>query len=384
MGAAGRSESVFCGGGGRLRPVLLESGMHADATSRDGLEPDSTLTTAAPRVSEEEAAAIAAEYYGMSGVVSRVPGEKDDNFVVRTERGRSFLKVIHPSERAEVTAFCTDALVYLAEVSDLPLERVIPTQRGPLTITVETRGGAVRRVRMTTFLEGRQLKFVPGSAPLRRNVGRFMAWLGQALREFDHVGAERPLLWDLAQADRLRPLLDDLDDRLDVGPLRACLDRYDTDTAVRLARLRRQVIHNDFNSENVLVAEDGSSIAGVIDFGDMVTSQLINDVAVGAAYQLGGRGDPLGPALDLLRGYASVEPLTRSELELFVDLVRLRTVARVVISEWRAQRYPDNHDVLGRRVPDAWAHLNSLGVESDVGLTARVIAACEISEEMRW
>lgn len=339
---------------------------------------DLTLTFPAPRVSRTEAEAIVAERYGFVAAAKRLAGEKDDNFVLRSERGSCFLKVVHPAEPREVTDLCTKVLLALDSVPDLPVQKVIPTRDGYGDVLLETRSGHARGVRLTSYLDGRILKTVPSRPPLRANLGRVLGRLGQELKHFRHLSASRPLLWDLSQADQLRPLLDDLDGRVDREVLLACLDWFDADTLPRLAQLRRQIVHNDLSADNVLIADDGVNVVGIIDFGDVVATQLINDVAVAVTNQLGDGDDPMGPALDVVRGFHSVEPLTRPELELLYDLVRLRTVTRIIISEWWSLHNPDNRAYIMQYTARAWVQLRNLPTSAAPTVSHRLITACQL------
>ena len=68
-----------------------------------------------------------------------------------------------------------------------------------------------------------------------------------------------------------------------------------------LTDLRKQVIHGDANNYNVVV--DESNAIGVIDFGDMIHSQLIFDLAIALAYVILDKKDIL------LSGYIEKEKL---------------------------------------------------------------------------
>ena len=72
------------------------------------------------------------------------------------------------------------------------------------------------------------------------------------------------------------------------------------------------------------------------------------------------RASLLGPALDLASGYHAVTPLTAAELGLLPDLILGRIVARIIISEWRAERFPGNRAYVLRNTPGAWRHLDRL------------------------
>jgi hydroxylysine kinase len=343
------------------------------AVTADGLR---ALTSAAARVPEREAELIAAEHYGIVAVARRLPGEKDDNFALRAGGGVWLLKVVHPEEPPAVTNLATAAMVALEGIADVPVQRVVRTRAGEAELVVVTADGATRRARMTTFLEGRILRDVPTSAALRENLGRVLARMGQELRGFRHPAGRRPLLWDLWQADRVRPLLDDL------GPvdgrelLVECLEHFEAEVRPRLAKQRRQMIHNDMSGDNVVVGADDVSVTGILDFGDAVVTQLINDLAVAATNLLAADGDPLAPALDFVRGYHGVVALTEDELALLYDLLRLRITIRIVITEWRSLRFPKNRVYIMRNTPGAWNLLRSMPASRASDARRRLLAAC--------
>jgi Ser/Thr protein kinase RdoA (MazF antagonist) len=92
------------------------------------------------------------------------------------------------------------------------------------------------------------------------------------------------------------------------------LDRYLTDTAPKLATLRTSVIHSDGNDYNVLVSPYGrwgNRVSGLIDFGDMVHSHTVNELAIACAYALMGKTDPLAAAVRVVAGYHRAFALRR-------------------------------------------------------------------------
>jgi Ser/Thr protein kinase RdoA (MazF antagonist) len=334
------------------------------------------LTSAASPVPAAEAEAIAAGRYGIVAPARRLAGEKDDNFAFDAGSGSYVLKIAHPDEPPQVTSLVTAALLALEGVPDVPVQRVVRTSDGEAEPVVHSADGRARRVRMTSYVEGRMLRTVPSSRPLRENLGRVLARMGQELRGFAHPAATRALLWDIAQADRVRPLLAELDGPAGRDLLVACLDRFDADLGPRLAPLRRQLVHNDLSGDNVVIGDDGITVAGVIDFGDALVTQLVNDVAVAATNLLAPDGDPFAPVLDFVCGYHAVEPLTASELELLPELVRLRIAIRIVITEWRSRRFPENRAYIMRNTPAAWRLLRRLPEPSAPDAARRLLAAC--------
>ena len=106
-------------------------------------------------------------------------------------------------------------------------------------------------------------------------------------------------------------------------------------------RLRRQVIHNDVNPENVLVDALTSSVSGIIDFGDLVDAPLIVDVAVAGSY-LRDREDPVILLAPFVNAYQAVTPLREEELALLHLLLRVRLATTITMFYWRTLELGDD------------------------------------------
>ena len=108
--------------------------------------------------------------------------------------------------------------------------------------------------------------------------------------------------------------------------------------APHLHHLPHQVIHNDFNTGNVLVdPDDPDFVTGILDFGDVIRTIRVADVAVATSYllyPLRGTWSSVQPFID---GYAETVPLTPSELLVLRDLVLCRFAQRIVIYQWMSR-----------------------------------------------
>ena len=173
-----------------------------------------------------------------------------------------------------------------------------------------------------------------------------------ALKGFEHAASDHVLLWDLKQAGGLAGLIEHIPD---VSLRRKCqrlLQRFIENIEPGLAALRTQVIYNDLNPSNILVdPANPEMITGIIDFGDMVRSPLVVDVAVGAAYLCKDDDEPLADVLRFLQGYDKVCQLQDREKMLLFDLLITRHVMTIIITNWRATRYPDNREYILRNEP---------------------------------
>ena len=319
---------------------------------------DVTRLTPSPPVAAPEAAEAVLACFGLAGELARLPGEADDNFLLRAAGGQRYVvKFAHLRVDPAVVSVQVRVLRHIESAAPgLPVPRVVPATDGQPWTVVAAGPLRGRVVHVLSYLDGRLLRSVSTNQPLRRTLGVTLAELGRALRDFDDPLVHRPLLWDLAQLPQLRSLL---------GPPLAGkqglvgeqLSRLAVGLPPRLAAQRAQLAHNDFSPDNTLISADASRVCGIIDFGDVTVTALVNDVAIAATYQLGDEADLLAPALDLIAGYHATTPLTAGELDLLPDLILARIVARIVISEWRAERFPENSQYVLRNTPRAWEHL---------------------------
>src|SRR5207247_7187822 len=87
----------------------------------------------------------------------------------------------------------------------------------------------------------------------------------------------------------------------------------------------RSAIHNDPNDHNVLVGGDDPAtrhqrIVGLVDFGDMVHSVTVADLAIAIAYGVLDKPDPLAAAAAIVRGYHAANTLSADELDALFGL----------------------------------------------------------------
>jgi len=307
------------------------------------------LTTPPPAISKGAALKILRDDYGIEGSLSNLVSERDQNFRVEQAPGVSYvLKIANPAESAEVTDFQIAALLHVQESDpSFPAPRVVATLNGDTSSTVTTVDGRSSVVRLLTWQKGVPLHSVVPRPDNMQALGGILARLGIALQGFEHAASDYFLLWDLKRAAALLELLDTVEDEALQAICRKQLLRFKSDTEPVLMTLRSQVIFADFHFGNILVDGDNpETITGVIDFGDIVRSPLIFDVAVAAAYQIADGPDPLANIVSFLNAYTRIQPLRREEIGLLYDLILTRSVMTVVIGRWRATLYPENIEYL--------------------------------------
>ncbi len=298
-------------------------------------------------VTDEQVAALVLEHYGITARLSRLTGERDENFKLTTPSGAEYVLKIAPAcESPAATELQTAALLHLERVDPrIPCPRVLRTREGGASIRLRDAHGADRSAHVLTYLRGRLLcEAIPTNAQ-REACGRLAGRLARALSGFEHPGAHRAILWDLRNVGTLSGMLDDL-------PMFPCRPLAGEFLAAALPRVaesldgaRQQIVHNDLNRRNLLIDPAAESqVTGVIDFGDMLYTALIADVAVGCAELIPPECLEIAPAVEcceaFLRGYQECMPLLKKEIELVTPLVAVRRFMNVVVNEWYVRNNP--------------------------------------------
>jgi 4-aminobutyrate aminotransferase-like enzyme/Ser/Thr protein kinase RdoA (MazF antagonist) len=317
-----------------------------------------TLETQRPAFTKDEAAELLASRFGLRGTFDPLPSERDQNFRVTTPDGDRFvLKIAGADEPADHLEMQHAALAWLAErAPELPVPRIVATDSGDSLVTVRGRNRVEHGVRLVTYLPGRPLATIrPRTPRLQEDLGKQLATMDRALHGFRHPGIRRDFVWDLARApevmeehrgavaERYQPVIDRV------------LEVWNDAVSSAVPRLRRQVIYNDANDHNVLVASKGTDqrIAGFVDFGDLLESYLVADPAIAVAYAMLGSRAPLAEAREVVRGYHAIAPLTDEELDVLLPLALARLAVSICLSAVRRADAPDNRYLTVSEAP-AW------------------------------
>jgi Ser/Thr protein kinase RdoA (MazF antagonist) len=339
------------------------------------------ISTAQPELSEARALELLAENFGLRGKLRPLLSERDQNFRVTTDDGRVFVfKIANSAESPVTTDFQIQALLHIESrrcpVATPQLQRTVAGD-----VALSLRIDDVTHVsRVVSYLPGELLSTVATSPPLARHLGQCAAHLDLALSDFGHAGESQTLLWDMQRADRLCDLLQYIADTGLRAAVARCIDDFNARVQPLLPGLRRQIIHADLHGDNVLVrAGDRDTVAGVIDFGDMLRAPLIMEVAIAAAYLRAIDGDELRLIAPFVAGFNGVIPLDEAETGLLFDLVRARLSATISILRWRSAKrgaadpYSRDYMQSERSAETFLARLDILGRDA---FTERVRFAC--------
>lgn len=309
-----------------------------------------TLLQHTPTFTQEQIVQLARQFFGFNTKAYPLPSERDQNFLLTAESGERFVfKIANATEDRAMLEAQQQAMTHIADqVSICP--KVIATTDGQTIAEIKSPTGVKHLAWMITHLDGVPLGTVKRHSPeLLRELGASLGKLDCALANFDHPAIHRDFHWDLANGLREvrqhEALIADAELRRLVNSL---ADDFEQNTAPLLPQLRRSAIHNDANDYNVLVGggEDlysrNQHVTGLVDFGDMVYSQTINELAVAIAYAVLDKTDPLAVARQMVAGYNSENPLTETELAALFSLIRLRLCVSVCMAAVQRQQRPDD------------------------------------------
>ena len=330
-----------------------------------------------PDFTLEQAAQFAQELYRLEGSLKPLNGERDLNYLIDNGESKYVFKIANAEESPA-----------MLECQHEVFERLSQAKVFPQNVTAlrSTNGGTIENVhsaqgshacRVLPFIEGRMLSEIDQFDPaLLDDFGRKLARLDRALEGFNHPALERPLLWDLSIAsdivDNYRPLLSSDEQN---ALVMFFTDRFRRRVLPGAQQLRRAVVHNDANRGNVVIEPSGQSVVCLIDFGDMIETWLVAEIAIASSYVMLGKPNPLDNAVGLLRGYHAELPLQDIEIDALFDLICMRLCTSVCICAHQRRLAPDNA-YLSVDEEDAWALLAEMRDWDAVATRNRLRAAC--------
>ena len=344
---------------------------------------DAILKTPSPSFTIEQVRDIASKLYGLTGNLFPLPSERDQNLRIRTEAGDQFvIKIANSAEDPAIIDMQLKALEHIALVDpELPVPKVLFSRNGSAIEQIEAENGTNHSVRILTYLSGASPQMSPTDRALHRPMGTCLARLALALRGFFHPKANYELLWDLKHASKLRQYLPYVTDASHHELVNYFLDRFDRNVLPLIPGLRAQVVHNDFVPDNILVAEnDPGRIVGIIDFGDLIHTSLINDLAATIAPMLIEQADPVRVATEILAAYHELVPLEETELRILYDLIAARLVMLNIIAYWRATIHPYNREYITGGVDETWSLLEAWRAQNPTDVTKEFFRVCGLWE----
>ncbi len=311
--------------------------------------------------SNSELESILFELYNLDATATLIYGELDFNYKVTATDGTHFLlKISGVNTSQKGLSQQQDLLHYLAETSNKhPTPKPIKTTQGALVTTFLDSNQEQREVCLISWIDGRLWNRVnPITVGLRAHLGKVAGSLTNSLKQITFTIAKPNFDWDNAQGLWTKKHLDlwNPEQRKIIGyfisGFEAELTAYKT--------LRTQLIHNDLNDNNIFVSTDvlNPEVTGIIDFGDAVNTQTINDLAICCSYVMTGFVDPLDAILPVIAGYNKTFKLEERELAHLYNGIGIRLVISATKAALNKLEHPDN-DYLQVSDQAVWENLKA-------------------------
>ena len=292
--------------------------------------------------SEETIQGLVKEHYGLNVTVKALNGYDELNFLLSNKKNEKYiLKVSNESHPFPFLEAQINIIQHLkkSDISDCFQHFSINKQGEELTKII--RDSKTYYIRILNFLEGTfWIDAKEKTSELHHNLGSFLGSMDHALQDFSHPAMHRSYTWDISRAseagDNLKHILNHEKRRI-AGYF---LLQFDTEVVPEIHRLRHAYIHNDANDYNILV--QGNRISGLIDFGDMVYTVLVNNLAIACTYAMLDEENPLAVAASIVAGYHKTYALQEKELDLLYYLIAGRLCISVTQSAYNASLDSNN------------------------------------------
>ncbi|CAM3290978.1 aminotransferase class III-fold pyridoxal phosphate-dependent enzyme [Shewanella violacea] len=323
------------------------------------------LKTKVVEYSPSTVKALVEEHFHMTVEVKSLPGYVDLNFLLTDTQGKRFILKIANADESLAELDMQNAVMNYLNGQELAyqLPEVIKNLAGNEITALKDGHGRPRPMRLLSYVPG--VFYCDHKALTGHHYSQLGTLLGKldlSLQGFSHSAASRHFDWDLKHAKSVIEskvgLITDQSQRQQVLKI---LSGFEQQVIPFMDELPQGVIHNDVNDYNLLLtsASLDAEVIGLIDFGDMVHSHQINELAIACAYAILGSDSPLTIIQAITLAYHQQRPLNGAELWVLLPLIAARLAVSVCNSSEAILTEPDNEYLLVTAEP-AWAAIISL------------------------
>jgi 4-aminobutyrate aminotransferase-like enzyme/Ser/Thr protein kinase RdoA (MazF antagonist) len=298
------------------------------------------------------AAHLLEQHWGITGALRELGSQQDRNVAVDA---RYVLKVAHAAaSRDQIDAQHAAARHLAARLPGIDVPLPVLARDGRDVVEVDLPSGR-HACRVLPFLQGDLLAEVAVlDAEDLRTLGGFLGRVTAALADLEHPGAAHRSQWDLRlTAELVGELAPDLPAGIADRVRAAVASVAETVDALR-HRVPEQICHADAHDGNVLCRQERGRpvLTGLIDFGDLVRTWRIADLAIAGAAVVGRNlEDPLPALAALARGFDAEVPLSDAEVDLLWPAVVWRAAGDACATAFGRLHDPANAYTAGTIEP---------------------------------
>jgi len=306
---------------------------------------------AAPELSPAAAENLVRERYGIDGTATELGSQQDANFRIESAAATFVLKVSNPAFTADDLDAQDRAAAHVARSAGILAPTAVEGHDGR-TVQPVTVAGRSTVARLVTYLDGESLSAGEYLAPpVVAALGDLAGRTSLALATYAGPLPPRELQWDLRNAhDVVVRLAEFVSVPGGADAARDAAGRAADALATYAGRLPLQPVHGDLTADNVISvagADGRRRPVGVIDFGDLMRSWGIAELAVTCSSLLPYSGSDPSVILPAIRAFHAVRPITDDELSALWPLVVLRAAALMVSGRHQASIDAANRYAVG-------------------------------------
>jgi ethanolamine-phosphate phospho-lyase len=287
--------------------------------------------------------------------ITRLVGYDIVNYKVETKTENFILKV-YPNKKEDVdfAEAENEVLLLLQKNKNSKFPNPVKNSNNKL-LTPFKENNTKKVARLLSYLEGEFLGDAKHSVELFKSFGKFLAELDLQLKDFQNYVIEaRQHKWDLQHFLLNEEYVKSITNTADRKIAAYFFQQFKENVTPILPYLRKQIIHNDANEWNTLT--QNNQVSGLIDFGDLCYSQLINELAIALAYSLLEKDDPVKWAVPIISEYHKIIPLEEKEIDTLYWLIAARLCTSVCNSAFERIQRPENSYIQISEKP-AWEML---------------------------
>ena len=142
-----------------------------------------------PAFEFDELARLAERHFGVTGTLSRLPSERDQNVLIRLGSGECrVLKIANRSESRDVLAAQNDIMDRIAALTDI-CPQVLPSLSGDKITEITSTAGDRYFMRLVTWIAGEPMGAVLYQSPVHSHTLPDMSYKPKSLGGYDFTGA---------------------------------------------------------------------------------------------------------------------------------------------------------------------------------------------------
>ena len=297
--------------------------------------------------------------------ITNLEGYESTNYKVESDKGNFVLKkYVFDQEVLELLHSENRILKQLHSLKEYDFPVPIASNKNEFLIVEND-----SIFRLLSFVEGHFLGNVEHTPTLLASFGRFLGQIDNALlNTYEAAIAGKEIQWDLKHFSNNYRFLDYIQDPKDKTLVDYFFIQYEENIRPVQHLLRKSIVHNDANDWNVLTK--GGIVSGIIDFGDMCHSWLINELVVAITYVMMDKEEPLKVADYVIKGYHEILPLEEQEIELIYYLVSARLCTSLCNSAYAKTIKPNSEYITISEKP-AWSLLRKWLTINPIHATTR-------------